>query len=179
MGTNIYVAIEQRQADGWKCIHAETDIDWNPDVVAPLSTVSWQCYDVFGFLAGERGRAVNNAIAQRRGLPYDSTDEALDSIAPYSGDPSVGSGYGEWALSEPKTPNERSIACMAETERYGFSWVGLSELVEFDYDQEITSEEGAPSAYRQELGDRYFENLEALKAKADQGEIRLLFCFEG
>lgn len=179
MGTSIYVAIEQRQADDWKSIHVETDIDWNPDVIMPLSTVSWQSYDLFGFLAGVRGGAVGNAIAKMRGLPCDTTNESLDAISPYSGSDSIGIGYGESEKFEPKTPRERSIACMGETERYGFSWVGLGELVQFDYDQTITSVEGMPSTYRQELGDRYFKNLEALKSKADQGEIRLLFCFEG
>lgn len=178
MGTSIYVAIEQRQADGWKCIHAETDIDWNPDVVTPLTTVSWQCYDVFGFLAGVRGGAVSNAIAQRRGFPDDTTAQTLDAIAPYSG-VSFGGGYGGIEVPEFKTPNERVNASMGENERYGFSWVGLSELAEFDYGQGISSLKGEASTYREELGVRYFANLDVLKAKADQGEIRLLFCFEG
>lgn len=179
MGTNIYVAIEQRQADGWKCIHAENEanIDWDPEVVTPLSTVSWQSYEVFGFLAGVRGRTVTNAIARKRGLPDDTTEAALNAMAPYADSSAGESGYGGWAHPAPAaaTPNERAHA---DSERYGFSWVGLSELVEFDYDQVVTLKQGAPSTYRKELSRRFFENLEALKARVEHGEIRLLFCFD-
>lgn len=178
MGANIYVAIEQRQADGWVNIHAEPRIDWHPAVVTPLCTVSWQDYDLFGLLAGVRARAVGNAIAKDRGLPVDTTEETLDAIAPYSG-ASLNGGYGGWSHPEPSTPQERALISSGDYETYGFSWVGLEELLAFDYDQVLTNESGQPSTYREELGQMFFRNVDELKKQLPLGEIRLLFCFSG
>lgn len=178
MSTSIHVAIEQRQVAGWVNIHAEPDINWNPKVGTPFCALSWQNYDLFGFLAGVRRSPLSNPIAAGRGLPDDTTEETLDAIAPYSS-AMLGGGYGGWSHPEPTTPNERAAESGSEHELYGFSWVGLEELLSVDYDQVIQTEHGDPATCRDKLGTWYFKNLDDLSKLKQKGGIRLLFCFTG
>lgn len=65
--------------------------------------------------------------------------------------------------------------------RSGHSWVGLDELLAFDYAQTIIDQRGAPPhsiSYLDFLGGDFMGDLDLLKTLGNPGDVRVLFCFD-
>jgi hypothetical protein len=133
--------------------------------VPDLVPFSWRSYAIHGWLADVRNHSALPAIAARRGLPPDLSKE-------------VARNYLGW-----------------EDFAHNMSWVGVSELLEFDYDatwhdrkgQHIhdadpwltrlvaESDHRPVRTFREILGDAFFYDLEALRAV---GAERVVFWFD-
>ena len=73
------------------------------------------------------------------------------------------------------------ISC-AQAGRYGYSWLSVTELADFNYEQTFTNQRREPPedvTYREFLGDRYFVHLAVLNALSADNDVRVLFCFQG
>ncbi|AUM33920.1 hypothetical protein G5W58_003874 [Salmonella enterica subsp. enterica] len=70
----------------------------------------------------------------------------------------------------------------AEADRYGYSWLSIAELAEFNYEQVFINHRCIPPAlitYRELLGDLYFVHLAILEKLNTRQDVRVLFSFQG
>lgn len=131
----------------------------------PAKLLDGQNYTLFGWLADVRNYAKVTPLSQARGLPADVSDE-ITRLA----DDASQRGHGR------------------------FSWLALRELLAFDY--EATFEDrrtgsggsqygdtypvgmGEVVTYREAFGQRFFDDLDKLKALGDIDDIRIVFWFD-
>jgi len=120
-------------------------------------------YGIFGFLADVRNYSCSPVIAEPRGLPDGLSAEAQDE-------------YDRW-----------------DTDAHTASWLLLSELVAYDYDQPMndrritrngdggvtgTPEEGTVMTVRDFLGEWYMREIERLAAIGEPERVRVTFWFD-
>jgi len=125
-------------------------------------------YGIFGFLADVRNYSAVPPISEERGLPVDVSPDVRDD-------------YLEW-----------------DTDAHTPSWLLVSELVEFDYSQEMNDrrvtrqvgpksfdggvtgspEEGTVMTYREFLGSWYEREIERLANFGDPARLRVVFWFD-
>jgi hypothetical protein len=116
-------------------------------------------YGLFGFLTDERNYSAVPPLSQPRGLPEGAVAPAADP----NGVDDADDGF----------IGERS-----------FSWLAVSELTGFDYEQTFEDRRdngttlppgaGTRVSYREFLGEHFFQDLERLKAA---GAERIVFGF--
>ncbi len=140
-----------------------------------------QSYSLFGFLAGIRNYSETAVLSEPRGLPEDTSDDAVDLLAPHS---TIGHAFDLYGTSDeeakPMTVADRVHE--GSGDNYGYSWLSLAELIGFDYDQTFTDQREEPpevTTYRVFLGEGYFAHIEALKRLGSPDDVRILFCFNG
>jgi len=114
-----------------------------------------RCYAWFAFLAGVRNYSAIKPISMPRGLP--------DSVSL-----EVKREFLRWG-----------------DDAHSASWLSLSELLEFDYGQTVEDRrdcgstlpagQGRKQTYREFLGIRFFQELEALRLRGVQ---RIVFWFD-
>lgn len=138
-----------------------------------------QSYSLFGFLAGVRNGSKSAILKNPCGLPEDASDDAVKLLAPNIDPEDIFGTFG----SPPSTLESVSERVSAgRGDNYGYSWLSLTELLAFDYNQSFSDEREIPlkeTTYREFLGERYFENLKSLQRLGHPDEVRILFCFNG
>lgn len=121
----------------------------------------WRDYTMYAFLCdgtNSRVKGLPTGEWAYRGYPDDS--EWLNQV--------VDDFYG--------SPVTRLQEEMDNDMDSGRSWVLLSELLAFDYDQLWESPRG-PETVRENLGEMFFTHLELLKAYGAPDEVRVVYCF--
>lgn len=146
--------------------YAERKVGEAYELIADFQPFDWRQYGMYGFLADVRNYSHIPAIAAGRGVPDDASTATVESYD--------GGGYGDY---------------------HSASWVSVSELAAFDYDQPVedrrvtiqlaenmwsdagTSEPGSGTVttYREFLHQDYFTDLERLKTI---GADRVVFWFD-
>lgn len=116
-------------------------------------------YGLFGFLADVRNYSMVPTIAEPRGLPDDVSEEIRQE---WDDDSDIGGNNA--------------------------SWLSLTELLAFDYDQEFEERSdghgtlpegrGVRTTVRKLLGDWYFERLALLGGLGAPEDVRLVFWFD-
>lgn len=126
----------------------------------------WRNYTMFAFLSdGSNSRVKDMPTGEwaYRGLPENS--RYLNEIK-FTGMMAYGGGKDvtrrEWDMDDDNN--------------HGFSWVALSELLAFDYDQMWQSPQG-PETVREALGDLFFVHLDLLKAYGAPQDVRIVYYF--
>jgi hypothetical protein len=158
MGMDISTWIEVRGGAAWQK-HEPMDTHTWEWAGFPFN---WRHYGMFAFLSdGENSRV--------KGLPH------IDN--PYRGLPkdsdwlNMTGGYDLWDAAM-----TRRASILEDSNNHGFSWVGLDELLAFDYDQVWQSPLG-PEPVREELGPMYFEHLKTLEAYGSPENVRVVYYF--
>jgi len=163
MGCNIHAYIEIKKEDNWdslsepifKLDHYDKKAPGETHTVTPFK---YRNYGLFGFLADVRNYSCIPPIVTRRGVPESPSME---------------------------------FAREYERGRHSFSWIAASELLSFNYDASfedrrdmngnsdtLAEGEGVIVTYREFLGARYFDDLEAIRRLGDPTNVRLVFCFD-
>lgn len=156
---------------------------------------NWRNYSMFGFLADVRNYSHCTPIADTRGLPIDS--EYLNSVSTHAYETNPMSG-----IAIPENERETVMQDIRDGGYFGFSWLTLKELLDFDYDKTfwdrrisrityneyggsytngaaIAEEgEGETISYRQHLGEEFFKDLEILKTFGEPENVRVVFYFD-
>jgi hypothetical protein len=166
MGCDIHMFVEMRKNGVWGLAYGSDIPGGNfSEGNAPFN---WRSYRLFGFLAGVRNYSEVTPISKPRGLPED---------------------VGE--------------AILHEREHWGYdghstSWLTVKELADFNYNAEMEDRrctvqtgpnswsgsatckpgEGEKMTYREFLGERFFKDLEILKAIGNPEDTRIVFWFD-
>lgn len=132
----------------------------------------YQSYAAASFIAGIRNYYEVTPIAAGRSLPSDH--ESIEELAGLGGHKIMTSRYGEFLC-----------------EGCSYSWVLLSELLDFNYDDTfedrrdyrgqndmVAAGEGEIVTYREFLGEQYFKDLSVLKGLGKPNEIRVIWKFD-
>ncbi|WP_210499149.1 hypothetical protein [Vibrio crassostreae] len=137
----------------------------------------YQSYALAAFIAGVRNYYLISPIAEGRGLPEDhlvEEDEGSDIV------------HGYFFDGSPKSRYSSEI-----TENYSKTWVLLSELLEFNYDDTFEDRQDANSSkdsvpegsgkvttFREHLPEQFFDDLEQLKNLGKPENIRIVWAFD-
>ena len=173
MGCDIHSFVEIKHEGIWRYVPELFEgAEWAKKEYGPDAMRSepfcWRNYGVFGFLAGVRNYSAIPVLVEPRGLPEDITVAVQREVTRWDCDM--------------HTP----------------SWLALSELLAFDFDQEIedrrvtreisprftcgacTAEPGggAMTTYREFLGPAFFQDLEVMKELGDPQNTRIVFWFD-
>lgn len=150
MGCYIHSYVECQSDDGtW------TQEPWEVVVQFENGPFGWQDYGLFGWLADVRNLSEVPPIAEPRGLPDDVSD-------------GVRKEYDDWY-----------------GDGHSYSWLTVGELLAFDYDvtfedrRVTTGHVGRTETLRGFLGDRFFRDLDTLRALNEQRPTRVVFWFDG
>ncbi|WP_148310231.1 hypothetical protein [Nocardia otitidiscaviarum] len=106
----------------------------------------WRSDVLFGWLGDVRNEDALPAIAARRGLPENTSRE-------------VRAAYAQW-----------------EDIAHSASWVGVEELLAFDYDAVVRLHDGESGTYREFLGVE--EDLARLARLGEPSTVRVVFWFD-
>jgi len=136
---------------------------------------TWRSSAVASFIAGIRNSYCVEPIAEGRGLPegHKSVEDYEDGIF----------------LSEPPKKMRSRYDC--EFIEGHNTWVLLSELLNFDYEQtfedrrsygdenheKVAKGHGVLTTYKEHLGELFFKDLEILKALGKPDNIRVVWSF--
>lgn len=154
MGCDIHSYVERKINGVWE--YEDT----------PFEPFGNRSYSVFAFLAGVRNYDCCEPICERRGLPYDCSDYVTEEY-----------DRGGW---------------------HSCSYLMLDELLDYDYSKtfwnrrvskqiapnmwsgrELAEEgEGVIISYRDNLGEHFFKDLEALSILDEPENIRIVFWFD-
>lgn len=145
--------------------YAERKVGDKYEAIRDVSPFDYRNYGLYGWLADVRNYSAVTPIAAKRGLPDDMSADVREE-------------YELW-----------------EMDAHSASWLALSELLAFDYDQQMEDRrvtrqvgpnawsgaitcdpgEGEKTTYREFFGGRFFDDLEKLKAS---GADRVVFWFD-
>lgn len=169
MGCDIHSAVEVRDSDGkWRWDDRAVFPDDLRDGQFTNAPFDWRSYGMFGFLANVRNYSRVPPLADARGLP----DDLSPALADEESEPWLGD--------------------------HSHSWLGLNELLAFDYDQTFEDRrttkqtgpnswdgaaladkgEGRITTFREFLGSGFFAELERLKTFGDPENVRIVFGFD-
>ena len=131
----------------------------------PAKLLDGQNYTLFGWLADVRNYAKVPPLSLARGLPADVSEEIA-----HLADNARERGHGR------------------------FSWLGLRELVAFDYEATFENRRtgnggsqygdtypvglGEVVTYREAFGQWFFDDIDKLKALGDIDDVRMVFWFD-
>lgn len=149
-------------------IHSAVEIrrdgQWHWDASAKFNDIldhptnepfDWRNYGMFGFLADVRNYSHVPPLSESRGLPYN--------------------------LSPELTSQDGGVTWLGD---HSFSWLSLSELLDFDYDRPFEDRRittvggGSMTTFREFLGQSFFNELEILKTYGSPEDIRIVFGFD-
>lgn len=133
----------------------------------------YQSYAIAAFIAGTRNYYQITPIAEPRGYPKVEQEQSESSM-------------GFWACF-----NEQSVYENVLGDDGVRTWILLSELTSFDYEQVFEDRrsytgsrdtvdvgEGTLTTYREHLGEDFFNDLDVLKSLGkDHDKVRLTWCF--
>lgn len=189
MGTDISTILEVRKEDGlWyePSSYKVPGFDFEDPYLRGYYSFpfNYRSYSLFGFLGNVRNTSCCPSITDHRGFPEGSVWLEKDT------------GRDMWG---PET-NKQSLA--NDGNDYGFSWVTLQELLDFDYSQQFEdlrlsqtykspentivchngNVQGKPgdgqwTTVREHLGEDFFTQLEALKTFGKPEDVRVFFYF--
>jgi len=163
MGCDIHAFVEIKKGDNWESLKEPVfKLDeYDRNATGTTHTVklfNFRNYGLFGFLANVRNYSCIPPIAARRGMPESPGIE---------------------------------IAREYERARHSFSWVAANELLSFNYDASFEDRrdmdgnsdtlpegQGVIVTYREFLGSRFFDDLEAIRRLGEPTNVRLVFCFD-
>lgn len=173
MGCDIHIIAEVREDGTWKANTREVfPLDeWEREYYKKSHAevpFDWRSYSMFGLFANVRNYDHCTSIAAPRGIPEDASEAYKSHERDWEGD------------------------------GHSHSYLTLRELIEFDYDKvfwnrRITRQEG-PNTFngaaianegegrhlsqRENLGEQYFQHLEALKTLGAPDDVRIVFFFD-
>lgn len=145
--------------------YAEKKVEGKWETVRELRPFDWRSYGMYGFLADVRNYSDVPPIAERRGIPPDTSAYVKEE-------------YEGWS-----------------SDAHSASWLSVNELASFRYDSEVEDcrvtiqrsanhfdgggtckrGTGTKTTWREFLGKQFFEDLEKLKAI---GAERIIFWFD-
>ncbi|EIT8868937.1 hypothetical protein AB6R89_004725 [Salmonella enterica] len=182
MGTYIKTCAEIKTPTGWEVLRE--DIFPQPEGYKEKpdsSPFSYQHYGMFAFLAGVRNNYRCTVLADPRGFPEDISKEALLLLVPEIDNERFPlRGFGMTEEPEDKLTVAEQLE-RAEADRYGYSWLSVTELAEYNYEQVFVNHRCDPPVnmtYRELLGALYFVHLDTLKKLNARQDVRVLFCFQ-
>lgn len=195
MGCDIHIWTEIKSKETWKWEESEQDIF--PTVFGnkkSRSPFDRRSYKLFAFLADVRNTYGIIPISESKGFPDDSEYLNVSLDEPYYMD----FGYGEANMCY--TVGDK---LKYNLNYHSFSFLTLSELINFDYDkpfedlnvsytlegkslyiggsifrEKVKSGEGVMTTYREFLGEFYFEELEIMKTLGEPDDVRVVFYFD-
>ncbi|WP_370612397.1 hypothetical protein [Citrobacter meridianamericanus] len=182
MGAYIRTCAELKTPSGWEALCEKVfPQPEGYEETQDASPFSYQHYGMFAFLAGVRNDYRCTVLAASRGFPEDMSEEALFRLVPETESP----GFPLWGFGMTEEPEEDLTIAervrLAEADRYGYSWLSIAELAEFDYEQVFVNHRCDPPVnmtYQELLGDLYFVHLDTLKKLNARQDVRVLFCFQ-
>jgi hypothetical protein len=185
MGVDIHSFAEVRTGGKW--IKVEEDIfpEYGRNTSEPFG---WRSYRIFGFLADVKNYSESPVICEPKGLPDDS--EYLNSPSPYAYDYNPMSG-------KPIPVHERETVKSDIHDSYGFSYLTLKELLDYDYDQQMEDRrctieveprvfhggetcepgQGKMMTVMEFLGNSFFEHITILQTLGEPEDVRVVFWF--
>lgn len=134
----------------------------------------WQSYGMYSLLANVRNTQGIKPIASPRGLPNDTSMEALDELL---GDPE----QRHWVqIDKASMTVDDRITSRIDPDLGNFSWVTAHELLSVDYTVLVPSRqnEGSFEQLAESLIPRYFEHLKQLESLGKPENVRILFGFQ-
>ena len=164
---HIFAEYKNKQTDKWEIV--EDDIfsssGYSDDGIEYLTPqpFNWRSYVMFSIFADVRNRLYVTPISDPKGLPLDS--EYLNT-----------SRLNVWEKGgEAYIPNSLRNEIYRDLDFHTESYITLSELLRYDYDQIIESED---ETLREYLNPLFFKNIEEMKTLGEPEDVRIVFYFD-
>lgn len=149
MGCDIHLYVETREGDVWVCADNLVNRYGEDWLSADDPFYHTRNYGMFAILADVRNSWGINPIADQRGVP----DDLSDGLRPL---------FAQWEL-----------------DAHSYTWLTFSDLLNFDWTQEITTGGYAGTPYHEIAGREWLATMMRLsRLNKSPDDIRIVFFFD-